>query len=298
LLTICKESTLANLPENNWHPSHCVCIHQQKCPPACSVSRGCIRPPCMLHRNQLKGSCNDSADGATHVYGMPCRTRLSRWEPEQDSSLVSWLPWNSSWFQSGLLSIISRVCVQFLSSKFHKANPFWTRSLLCPAFAAKLHRRPPAATGRWITIYFSRPPNDQILAAQFGGCQGRAAWDTQSAEHYQSQCLINHAITTGAKVFLDEMDWPVTYADINPTRWKLIHPEVGAHWIVWICENAIDLDLTNNITTFDEVNISLLPAHRMEDSSVPCWQPPPILQTRHPSTSNLIEFNANHQPRS
>jgi hypothetical protein len=58
------------------------------------------------------------------------------------------------------------------------------------------------------------------------------AQDKQMAEANKSRRPINSAITTGAKVFLDTKDLPITYAKVNPTRRKLVHHYIGPHEIL------------------------------------------------------------------
>jgi transposase InsO family protein len=58
------------------------------------------------------------------------------------------------------------------------------------------------------------------------------AQDEQTAEANKSRRPIDPAITAGAKVFLDTKDLPITYANVNPTRRKLIHRYIGPYEIL------------------------------------------------------------------
>jgi hypothetical protein len=51
----------------------------------------------------------------------------------------------------------------------------------------------------------------------------RDAQDKQMAEANKSQRPIDPAIPAGAKVFLDTKDLPITNANVNPTRRKLVY---------------------------------------------------------------------------
>jgi hypothetical protein len=58
------------------------------------------------------------------------------------------------------------------------------------------------------------------------------AQEEQTAEGIKSQRPIDPAITTGAKVFLDTKDLPITYANVNPMRCKLVHCYIGPYEIL------------------------------------------------------------------
>jgi len=57
----------------------------------------------------------------------------------------------------------------------------------------------------------------------------RDAQDKQTGEANKSRRAIDAAITAGAKVFLDPKDLPITYANVNPTRCKLVHRYIGSY---------------------------------------------------------------------
>jgi hypothetical protein len=53
------------------------------------------------------------------------------------------------------------------------------------------------------------------------------AQDNQMVDANKSQCPIDSPITAGAKVFLETMDLPSTYTNVNPMRRKLAHLDIG-----------------------------------------------------------------------
>lgn len=46
------------------------------------------------------------------------------------------------------------------------------------------------------------------------------------AEPNKSQLPMDSAFTAGAQELLDTNDVPIAYANINPTRCKLVHPDI------------------------------------------------------------------------
>jgi hypothetical protein len=92
--------------------------------------------------------------------------------------------------------------------------------------------------------------------------------DEQTAEANKSRRPIDPTITTGANIILDTNDLPITYANVNPTQRKLVHCYIGPYQILRICGNAVELDLRNNMTIDDTVNVSKLKVDRTDDSRI------------------------------
>ena len=126
----------------------------------------------------------------------------------------------------------------------------------------------------------------------------RDAQDKQAAQANESQCQIDPAITAGAKVFLDTEDLPITYANVNPTQHKLVHPYIGPYEILRIRGNAVEVDLPNDMTIHDTGNVSRLKVDRTDDSMIAWRRPPPPVWTSHADTSYIVESIANHRPSS
>jgi putative transposase len=126
----------------------------------------------------------------------------------------------------------------------------------------------------------------------------RDAQDQQMAEANKSRSPIDPAITAGAKVFLDTKDLPVTYANVNPTRRKLVHRYIGPYEILRIRGNAVELDLPNDMMIHDTVNVSRLKIDRTDNSRIAWRPPPPPVRTSRAGTSYVVESIANHRSRS
>jgi len=126
----------------------------------------------------------------------------------------------------------------------------------------------------------------------------RDAQDKQTAEANKSRRPIDPAITAGAKVFLDTKDLPITYTNVNPTRRKLVHRYIGPYEILQIHRNAVELDLPNDMTIHDIVNISRQKVDRTDDSRI-AWRPPPLpVWTSRVGTSYVVESIAKNRPSS
>jgi len=123
------------------------------------------------------------------------------------------------------------------------------------------------------------------------------AHDKQMEEANKSRCWINHAITAGAKVFLDTEDLPITYANINPTWRKLVHHYIGPEETFRICGTAVELDLLDDMTIYATVNVSRLKVERTDHSSVIWLSLSLPVGTCHTHTSYLIESLKNLCPR-
>jgi len=122
------------------------------------------------------------------------------------------------------------------------------------------------------------------------------AQDEQTAEVNKSRRPIDPTITAGAKVFLDTQDLPITYANVNPTRRELVHRYIGPYEILRIRGNAVELDLSNNMTIHNTVNASRRKVDRTEDSRI-AWRPPPLpVRTSRPGTSYVVESIAKYRP--
>jgi hypothetical protein len=117
----------------------------------------------------------------------------------------------------------------------------------------------------------------------------RDAQDQQMAEANKSRSPIDPAITAGAKVFLDTKDLPVTYANVNPTRRKLVHRYIGPYEILRIRGNAVELDLPNDMMIHDTVNVSRLKIDRTDNSRIAWRPPPPPVRTSRAGTSYVVE---------
>jgi hypothetical protein len=126
----------------------------------------------------------------------------------------------------------------------------------------------------------------------------RDAQDIQTAEANKSRRPIDPAITTGGKVFLDTKDLPITYANVNPTRHKLVHRYIGPYEILRICRMAVELDLPNDMTIHDTVNVSRLIVDRTDDSRIAWRLPPAPVWTSRAGTSYVVESIAKHRPSS
>jgi len=113
-----------------------------------------------------------------------------------------------------------------------------------------------------------------------------------------SQRPIHPAITTGAEVFIDTQDLPITYANVNPTRPKLVHCYIGRNAILPIYGNDVELDLPNDKTIYDTVNIRRLKVDRADNSRIAWWPPPPPGGTCRVGTSYVARSIANHCPSS
>jgi hypothetical protein len=57
------------------------------------------------------------------------------------------------------------------------------------------------------------------------------AQDERMAEANKSRRPIDPAIAAGTNVFLDTKDFPITYANVNPTRRKLVYHYIGPYEI-------------------------------------------------------------------
>jgi hypothetical protein len=126
----------------------------------------------------------------------------------------------------------------------------------------------------------------------------RDAQDLQTAEANNSQRPIDPAITVCAKGFLDTKDLPITYANVNPTRRKLVHCYIGPYEILRIRGNAAELDLPNDLTIHDTVNVSRLKVDCTDDSRIAWRLPPAPVRTSRAGTSYLVESIAKHRPSS
>ena len=122
------------------------------------------------------------------------------------------------------------------------------------------------------------------------------AQDIQTAEANKSRRPIDPAITARAKVFFDTKDLPITYANVIPMRRKLVHHFIGPYEILRICGKTVGLDLPNNMTIYDTVNVSRFIVDRTVDSRVAWWLPPLPVQTSHAGTSYIVESLAQHRP--
>jgi len=100
----------------------------------------------------------------------------------------------------------------------------------------------------------------------------RDAQDKQMVEANRSRHPIDPAITASAKGFLDTKVLPITYTYVNPTRRTLVHRYIGPYDILRIRENAIELDLPNDMKIHVTINVSRLKADRTDDSRVICLQ--------------------------
>jgi hypothetical protein len=122
--------------------------------------------------------------------------------------------------------------------------------------------------------------------------------DEQTVEANKLRCPFDPAITAGAKVFLDTKDLPITYANVNPTRRKLVHCYIGPYKILQIRGNTVKLDVPNDMAIHDTVNVSRLKVDCTDDSRV-AWRPlPPLVRTSCVGTSYVVESILNHQPSS
>jgi len=124
------------------------------------------------------------------------------------------------------------------------------------------------------------------------------AQDQQTAEANKSRPPIDPAITTSAKVFLDTKDSPITCANVNPTRRKPLHHYIGRYEILRICENAVELDITNDMTIYDTVNVSRLKVDLTDDSRVDWGLQTLPVQTCRAGTSHVVESIPKHRPSS
>jgi hypothetical protein len=122
----------------------------------------------------------------------------------------------------------------------------------------------------------------------------RDAQDEQMPEANTSQSPIDPAINCGAKVFLDTQDLPITNANVNPIRCKLVNHDIGPYKILRICRNAVKLDLPNDMTIYDTVNVSRLKVDCTDDSRVIGWPLPPPVRTRCMGTSYVVQSITNH----
>lgn len=98
------------------------------------------------------------------------------------------------------------------------------------------------------------------------------------------------------KVFPDTKDLPITYANVNPTRCKLVHHQIGPYEILQIPRNAVELDLPNDMTINNTVNISRFKDDYKDDSKVPWRPPPPPVRTSRVTRWDVIQSIANHCP--
>jgi hypothetical protein len=124
------------------------------------------------------------------------------------------------------------------------------------------------------------------------------AQDKQTAEANKSRHPIDPAITTCVKVFIDTKDMPITYTNCDPMRRKLVHHYLGSYEILRIRGNAVDVDLPNDMTIHNTVNVSRLKVDCTDDSSVGWRPPPPPIRTCLAGTSYIIESIAEHRPSS
>ena len=68
--------------------------------------------------------------------------------------------------------------------------------------------------------------------------------------------------------------------------------------ILQIHGNAVELDLPNDLTIYDTVNVSRLKVDRTDDSSIAWGPPPPPVRTSRAGTSHVVESIAKHLPSS
>jgi hypothetical protein len=122
----------------------------------------------------------------------------------------------------------------------------------------------------------------------------RDAQDKQTAEATKSRRPITPAITAGAKVFSDTKDLPITYANVNPTRCKLVHRYIGPYEILCIGGKDVELDLPNDMTIHDSVNVSRLKVDHTDDSRIAWRPPPPPVRTSCAGTSYFFESITKH----
>jgi hypothetical protein len=126
----------------------------------------------------------------------------------------------------------------------------------------------------------------------------RDAQVNQTAETNMSQCPIDPAITASAKVFLDTNDLPITNANVNPTRHKLVHHYIGPYNILRIRENTIEPNIANYIMIYNTVTVSRLKGDQTNHSRI-AWRPPPRhVRTSYPGTSYVVQSIANHSASS
>jgi len=126
----------------------------------------------------------------------------------------------------------------------------------------------------------------------------RNGQDVQMAEANKSRRPIDPAITAGAMVLLDSQDLPITYANVNPTRDKLVHQFIGPCETLQLCGNALELDLPTDRMMYDTVNVSKLKVDHIEDSGVTWRPPPPLVRTSCVGPTYVVQSNANHRPSS
>jgi len=104
------------------------------------------------------------------------------------------------------------------------------------------------------------------------------------------------AITTGAKVFLDTKDLPITYTNVNPMRHKPVHSYIGPYEILRTSANTVELDLPDDMKIYKTVNVSRVKVDRTDDSRI-VWQLPLLtVPTSCAGTSYVVESIAKHRP--
>jgi len=124
----------------------------------------------------------------------------------------------------------------------------------------------------------------------------REAQDEQMAEADKSRRPIDSASTAGTNVFLDTQDLPLTYANVDPIRRELVHLVIGPHDIFQIRRNAVELDLPNDLTIYDTVNVRRVEVDRTDNSRTAWWAPPPPVWTSHAGTRDVVQSIRNHRP--
>ena len=81
-------------------------------------------------------------------------------------------------------------------------------------------------------------------------------------------------------------------------RRELVHRYIGPYEILQIRGNALELDLPNEMTIHETVNVSRLKVDRTDDSRI-AWRAPPLPGLTSPAgTSYLVESIAKHRPSS
>jgi hypothetical protein len=202
--------------------------------------------------------------------------------------------------QLGRLPPTTGVCLQFLSTPFDKYDAFeldlgyeppLPRDLIADLQRPQANESAKTLQGR---VFVERLQRILGLARD----ELRDAQDIQMAEANKSRHPIDPAINAGARVFLDTKDLPITYANGNPTRRKLVHRHIGPYEILQIGGNAVELDLPKDMTIHDTVNISRLNVDHTDDSRI-AWRPPPLpVRTTCAGTSYVVESLAKHRPSS
>ena len=125
----------------------------------------------------------------------------------------------------------------------------------------------------------------------------RNAQAAQTAQANRARRPVDAGIKVGAKVFLGSKDLPITYANTDPNRRKLVHRFIGPYTIVrMVGPNAVELDLPRDMKIHDVINVSRLKLDCSSTDRILKPPPPPIRTSKAGQTTYAVEKILSHLP--